>query len=37
MVAPDIRLPLEAQAGDPSSLFSNRRTDGKAGPGGIGG
>jgi len=36
LVAPDIKLPPGAQVGDPSSLFSNWRSDGKGGPGGIG-
>lgn len=35
-IAPDINLPLAAQVGDPSFLFSNWRSDGKGGPGGIG-
>jgi len=36
IVAPDIKLSPGAQVGDPSSLFSNWRSDGKGGPGGIG-
>jgi protein TonB len=36
MVAPDIKLPPGAHVGDPSSLFSNWRSDGEGGPGGIG-
>jgi TonB family protein len=36
MIAPDIKLPPGAQVGDPSSLFTNWRSDGKGGPGGIG-
>jgi len=36
VVAPDIKLPPGAQVGDPSSPFSNWRSDGKGGPGGIG-
>ena len=36
VVAPDIKLAPGAQIGDPSSLFSNWRSDGKGGPGGIG-
>jgi periplasmic protein TonB len=36
MVAPEIKLLPGAQVGDPSSLFSNWRSDGKGGPGGIG-
>ena len=36
MIAPEIKLPPGTQIGDPSSLFSNWRSDGKGGPGGIG-
>ena len=36
VAAPEIKLPLGAQIGDPSSLFTNWRSDGKGGPGGIG-
>jgi TonB family protein len=36
VVAPDIKLAPGALVGDPSSLFSNWRSDGKGGPGGIG-
>jgi TonB family protein len=36
VVLPDIKLPPGAVVGDPSSLFSNWRSDGKGGPGGIG-
>ncbi len=36
VVAPEIKLPVGAQVGDPSSLFSNWRSNGKGGPGGIG-
>jgi hypothetical protein len=36
MIAPDIKLLPGVQVGDPSSLFTNWRSDGKGGPGGIG-
>jgi TonB family protein len=36
VIAPEIKLPLGAQVGDPASLFSNWRSDGKGGPRGIG-
>jgi TonB family protein len=36
VVAPDIKLAPGALVGDPSSLFSNWRSDGKGGPAGIG-
>lgn len=36
MIAPDVKLPPGAQVGDPSSLFTNWRSDGKGGPGGTG-
>jgi periplasmic protein TonB len=36
VVAPDIKLAPGALVGDPSSLFSNGRSDGKGGPDGIG-
>lgn len=36
MIAPDVKLAPGAQVGDPSSLFTNWRSDGKGGPGGIG-
>lgn len=36
MIASDVKLPPGAQVGDPSSLFTNWRSDGKGGPGGIG-
>ena len=36
MIAPDVKMPVGAQVGDPSSLFSHWRSDGKGGLGGIG-
>jgi TonB family protein len=36
MIAPEVRVPVGAQIGDPSSLFLKWRSDGKGGPGGIG-
>jgi TonB family protein len=36
MMAPDIKLPADAQIGDPSSPFSKLRSDGPGGPTGVG-
>lgn len=36
VIAPDIKLLPGVQVGDPTSLFTNWRSDGKGGPGGIG-